>query len=152
MKINRSKIPLETLTKDEIKSYNNLSSKKYGEKLATKVAEKLLGLNSEIDGIYHSHRDYCGLGIFSFNGKFFLVTVIDGSGYIDAPILELDSKAEFIKWLSNENDQSMSLYGMDFNNQTITKLRLDWFLEENYSPDWNNYARYTRKIRSSLTK
>ncbi|MGN0003433.1 MAG: hypothetical protein ACI35V_08360 [Sphingobacterium composti] len=37
-------------------------------------------------------------------------TVYDGFG-INSVIAEFDSKSEFIEWLSNESDQSMSLWG-----------------------------------------
>ena len=78
---------------------------------------------------------------FFYKKEFVLSTVYDGYGP-NSIIIIFDSKEEFITWLSKESDQSMSLYGEEFNNQTITKLRLDWFLEDNYSPVWNSYCNY----------
>ena len=143
MKINIPKISLEKLNQKETEILYNLKSDSYGEKLAEKISEKLIKPDNR--GLYFSHRDYCGIGIFFHNGNFVLSTVYDGYG-IDEVIAEFDSQSEFINWLSKENDQSMSLYGKKFNNQTITKLRLSWFLEENYSPIWNDYCCYVREI------
>ncbi|MBQ4912841.1 hypothetical protein J8L85_00230 [Maribacter sp. MMG018] len=143
MKINISKISFEKLTKKELQVFHNLNNENYGEKIAHKVSEKLKQSVNESDGLYFSHRDYCGIGIFFQKGSFILSTVYDGHG-IDKVIAEFNSDTEFINWLSKENDQSMSLYGEKFNNQTITKLRLNWFLEDNYSPVWNDYCEYIR--------
>jgi hypothetical protein len=143
MKIHIPKISFETLYKKQIDEFCKLNSRKYGDELALKVTSKLMSTGNKNNGIYFFHRDYCGIGIFFSKEKFILSTVNDYG--IDKIIIELDSKTEFINWLSNENDQSMSLYGEIFNNQTITKLRLDWYLEENYSPVWNTYCQYVRE-------
>jgi len=145
LKINIPKISFDKLTKKESDVFYNLNSENYGKKISRSVSKKLKQSVNEYYGIYFSHRDYCGIGIFFKNGIFILSTVYDGYG-IDEVIAEFDSETEFINWLSNQNDQSMSFYGEKFNNQTITKLRLDWFLEENYSPVWNDYCRYVREI------
>ncbi len=139
MKLFIPKISLNQLSSKEIDVFNNLNSDVYGNELANNVAEKLT--KSKQDGIYFSHRDYCGLGIFYHEEKFILSTVYDGYG-MDTILAESDSKLEFISWLSHESDQSMSLYGDKFNNQTITKLRLHWFLEDTYSPVWNAFCQY----------
>ncbi|MGC1203709.1 MAG: hypothetical protein WA839_02350 [Flavobacteriaceae bacterium] len=150
MKIHIPKISFETLHKKQIDEFCKLNSEKYGNEFALKVTRKLMSTDYKNNGIYFSHRDYCGIGMFFSKEKFILTTVFDGYGYdgygSEEVIVEFDSDTEFINWLSNENDQSMSLYGEKFNNQTITKLRLDWFLQENYSPVWNDYCRYVREI------
>lgn len=144
MRTSIPKIGLENLSERELLEFNGLNAEPYGEVLAIKICEKLMGNPGENNGLYFSHRDYCGLGIFFNQEQFTLSTVYDGNG-IDSIIAIFDSKTEFIKWLAGENDQSMSLFGERFNNQTITKLRLEWFLEKNYSPIWNDYCRYVRE-------
>lgn len=39
----------------------------------------------------------------------------------------------------------MALFGERFDNQTITKTRLNGYLEANYSPVWNEYCTYLRE-------
>lgn len=145
MEIYIPKISLAQLSHKETDLLYQLKSENYGRKLAKKVAKKLMEAGNS--GLYFAHRDYCGIGIFYQSDNFVLSTVYDGYG-IDQVILKFDFQSEFIDWLANENDQSMSLYGEKFNNQTITKLRLDWFLEENYSPVWNSYCLYARKMQN----
>lgn len=135
------KISIKDLNQDEQVYYHRLDNEPYGQELAGKVAEKLLANN---DGLYHSHRDYCGLGLFIYEGLFTLATVYDGYG-VNKVVANFSDTAEFIHWLAAENDQSMALYGEAFNNQTITKDRLEWYLEDNYSPVWNDYAGYRRE-------
>ena len=137
------KIEVKELTKQEILLYKNLSTIAYGIELAVKVTEKLIKATDVYYGLYHAHRDYCGLGFFYENGSFTLSVVNDGYAPGE-PIANFDSKNDFTKWLALENDQSMSLYGEKFNNQTITKIRLEWYLEDKYSPVWNDYYAYVR--------
>ena len=137
------KINLEILSEKELVIYGNLDNQPYGRSLALDVTKKLSIPEYEGWGLFHSHRDYCGLGLFFFEGFYSLGVVFDG--YSPYPLLVTCKKeVDFIAWLSNENDQSMTLYGKKFNNQTITRLRLEWFLEDNYSPVWNDYCRYLR--------
>lgn len=143
MKISVPKISLEALSKKETQIFNNLNSICYGEELALKISAKLIKVSIKNSGVYFSHRDYCGLGIFFDKEKFILSTVYDG--YENDVVVTFDSKQEFIEWLSKENNQSMSLYGKEFNNQTITKVSLEWFLEKNYSPVWNSSCSYIRE-------
>jgi hypothetical protein len=141
MELHIPKITLESLSETQVAQFKNLSSQAYGEQLAIKVSEKLINNPAEIHGLFLSHRDYCGLGLFIDKDTFILSTVYDGYG-IHTIIASFNSKADFVTWLAHENDQSMSLFGEKFNNQTITKLRLDWFLEAHYSPVWNDYCLY----------
>lgn len=68
-------------------------------------------------------------------------------------IIIFEDENEFVKWLAHQNDQSMSLIvaakanntSFRFNNQTITKTRLEYFLEAEYSPVWNAYCDYLKK-------
>ncbi|MFD0796221.1 hypothetical protein ACFQZJ_02015 [Maribacter chungangensis] len=145
MKLFAPKIETKKLTKKELALYHNLNAVPYGNALATSVSQKLIKSKDAHHGLYHSHRDYCGLGLFYENGLFTLATVNDGYGP-DSTVASFDSQTYFISWLAHENDQSMSLYGEKFNNQTITKIRLEWYLEDNYSPVWNAYCTYVRSF------
>ena len=148
----------DSLTKADRELYQALSDEPYGTTLATAVAEKLKqnplsvsehGHYTGSGGLYHAHRDYCGIGLYFFKGKFTLGEVNDGMG--PHPILAtFDDDEQFVAWLAAQSDQSMSLvfdatYYRRFNNQTITRLRLKWYLEEHYSPTWNAYAEYARE-------
>lgn len=143
MKLVIPKLSVEKLSQKELDVLGELSSLEYGQELASQVANKLMAMEGEGLGLRHHHRDYCGMGLYYKEGIFILSTVYDGYGP-DAVIAEFESYLEFVNWLSSETDQSMALYGERFNNQTITKLRIDWFLEEDYSPVWNSYCEYVR--------
>lgn len=151
--------PYEKLTEKEREIYHGLSDTPYGETLARKVAEKLIQAPSKLSengsyttsgGLYHSHRDYCGIGLYYYEGQFAIGEVNDAMGP-DPVLVKFDDREEFISWLAGQSDQSMSLvvsdrYGsMRFNNQTITKIRLEWYLDERYSPTWNAYCAYLRE-------
>lgn len=97
------KIQVNDLNKQEASLYKNLSAIAYGTALATKIAEKLIRTTDTFQGLYHSHRDYCGLGLFYENDLFKLTTVYDGYGP-ESTIISFDSKVEFIEWLALEND------------------------------------------------
>ena len=139
-------VSYESLTEKEQEIYHTLDDVPYGVKLATAVAGKL---KQEPAALYHAHRDYCGIGLYFFEQKFTLGEVNDGMG--PHPVLAtFDDEAVFVEWLARQSDQSMALivnntYGSRFNNQTITRLRLQWYLEEDYSPTWNAYAMYARE-------
>lgn len=139
------KIDSSQLTGQELALYKNLNDTPYGLELAKEVTAKLSDTVKVSQGLYHAHRDYCGLGLFYENGTFKLTTVNDGYGP-DSTIASSDSKSVFTTWLAKENDQSMSLYGEKFNNQTITKIRLDWYLQANYSPVWNDFCAYLHSL------
>lgn len=144
MQLSIQKIALENLSRKELKVYKTLDATNYGERLAVKIANKLA--KNPNTGLCHFHRDYCGLGLFIDKDDYTLNVVEDGwKSYAEDLIITFESKIEFTAWLSKENDQSMSLFGKKFNNQTITKTRLKWYLEENYSPIWNDYCAYLRK-------
>lgn len=151
--------PYEKLTQKELEVYRELSSTPYGETLARQVAEKLIRDSSERSkngsystggGLYHSHRDYCGIGLYYYDRQFVIGEVNDAMGP-DPVLVAFDDREEFISWLAGQSDQSMSLVVSDrygstrFNNQTITKIRLEWYLEEHYSPTWNAYCVYLRE-------
>ncbi len=146
MKLLIPKITLDQLSNTQQQIFYNLNTQRYGEPIASAVVEKLMSLPSEYDGLYFSHKDYCGIGMFYLKEKFILSTVYDGYN-LDLIIAEFNSKNQFVTWLSNQSDQSMSLYGERFNNQTITKIRLNWFLEDHYSPVWNSYCNYLKDLQ-----
>lgn len=141
MKLLVSKIKEDTLSEKELSIYNNLDQLYYGQDIASKVTYKLVNDR----GLFHSHKYYCGMGLFFYENSYTMGDVHDG---YEAPfecIVSCNDEQDFISWLANENDQSMSSYGEKFNNQTITKIRLEWFLEEDYSPVWNDYCMYIRR-------
>jgi len=138
-------IASSSLSEQDLQIFHSLDQETYGQEFAGKVAEKL-----KQAPLYHSHRDYCGIGLYVFGGKFTLGEVYDGRG--PHPVLiTFESQEEFVEWLANQSDQGMSLMVRDdrlsfnFNNQTITKIRLEYFLEDDYSPVWNLYCAYVRK-------
>ena len=147
----------DSLPETDQEIYRTLNDEPYGTTLIKAVAEKLKHNAKPVDdnryfasdGLYHAHRDYCGIGLYFFKGKFTLGEVNDGMG--PHPILTtFDDDEQFVAWLAAQSDQSMSLvfdatYYRRFNNQTITRLRLKWYLEEHYSPTWNAYAEYARE-------
>lgn len=140
------KIELDSLDKSGLEIYQGLDAEPYGPDLASKVCKKLMQNSGEDTGLYFSHRDYCGLGLYFINQQFILGVVNDGYG--PEPMLaSCESDTDLVNWLSQESDQTMSLYGSHFNNQTITKSRLEWYLEENYSPTWNMYCLYMNDRR-----
>ncbi len=146
MQLYNSKIELDSLEPSELQIYQDLDKEPYGIDIATKVCKKLMQNPGEDYGLYFSHRDYCGMGLYYINLQFILGVVNDGYG--PAPLLaSCDSETDFVDWLSRESDQTMSLYGSHFNNQTITKSRLEWYLEDNYSPTWNMYCLYMNDRR-----
>ncbi len=141
MKLEIPKIKIERFDKSQLIIYQGLDNSLYGSELANKICHKLKQNPGEYDGLHFSHRDYCGLGIFYINQVYLLGVVNDGYG--PNPIVaSFDTDTEFENWLAKESDQSMSLYGTHFNNQTINRKRLDWYLEDNYSSSWNSYCLY----------
>lgn len=144
IKMHIPKILPETLSSQELNIFNRLNTDAFEEALARKVTEKLINNPATHNGLYFSHRDYCGIGIFLDKEQFILSNVYDGYGP-DMTIASCDSKVDFTHWLAQQSDQSMSLFGEQFNNQTITKLRLEWYLEDSYSPVWNDFWIYERE-------
>lgn len=139
------KISLDTLSEKELEIYHKLDNELYGKPLAQQVVTKLKKPKYEGWGLFHSHRDYCGLGLCFYENTYQLGIVNDGFMPPLPVLISFEKETDFVKWLSSENDQSMALYGEKFNNQTITRTRLQWFLEDNYSPVWNEYCLYLRK-------
>ncbi|MFV0477811.1 MAG: hypothetical protein ACK5ME_08255 [Parahaliea sp.] len=125
-------------------NYLELDNTPYGSELAQAVADRLVeeASNTSWGGLFFAHQYYCGLGLFYTQGQFVLGTVDDGYG-LNITVARFDS--EFSAWLASESDRSMACYGEYFNNQTITRLRLQWYLDEDYSHSWNAYCAYTRQ-------
>src|SRR5690606_23313207 len=133
MKVHIPQIPISILREQELAKYHDLNDERYGEYLARDVTAEL---KANPSGLFHSHRDYCGIGLYFFDGKFTLGEVNDGMGPYPI-ILTFEDTDEFLTWLADQSDQSMSLiaavkdnyFSFKFNNQTITKPRLRYFLE-----------------------
>ena len=138
------KIALETLTETERERYAALDQTPYGESIARAVAGKLSENPTEGGGLYFAHRDYCGMGLYKLEEKFILGTVNDARGPYPV-VATFGSEAAFADWLADQSDRSMALYGEKFDNQTITRLRLEWYLEDAYSAVWNVYCNYVRE-------
>lgn len=147
MKLEIDKIPVSALTAGELKIYLELDDRVYGKDLSLRVTKKLLENIDDNGGLYHAHRDYCGLGLYVHKGLFTLGTVYDGRGPFPI-VATFGSEADFVEWLSRQSDQSMALYGEQFNNQTIDRIRLEWFLDDGYSPIWNLFCEYVRERRT----
>ncbi len=122
-----------------------LNEQAFGESLARAVADKL-ALSTK--ALIHYHRDYCGIGLFYEAGVFTMSRVDDGWEHPDA-IMRCEDFDDFVSWLAQESDRSMAFYGSRFNNQTISRLRLEWYLEPHYSPVWNDFALYSRERAAS---
>lgn len=137
-------INISSLNDDEYEIYQALDQEAFAMELANKVVEKLF---NTMDGLYFSHRDYCGVGIYVVEDIIVIGEVNDGMG--PHPIfISFDNQVEFTDWLSRQSDQSMSLCTRSsFNNQTITKIRLEYFLQADYSSNWNSYCMYLAKDR-----
>jgi len=143
----KSCLPLlkySSLSEKDREAFRALNTQIFGEQLVVRVAEKL---KSYPDGLYLSHRDYCGIGLYFFEDKFVIGEVNDGRGP-DPVLINFENQGEFTNWLTRQSNQSMSLCTRSsFNNQTITKTRLEYFLEEDYSPVWNSYCLYLNNHR-----
>ncbi len=141
MQILKQPITPQELQANEIEIYVQLDDQMYGRELAQKIVEKLTDNPSEGKGLYFSHRDYCGQGLFFIDNDYLLAEVYDGR--IASEIwIKTSNRIQFTHWLSEQSDQSFSLITSRFNNQTITKVRLDYYLSPHYSSVWNDYCRY----------
>lgn len=97
-------------------------NEKFGWELATKIAELL----KKIDGIYHVHRDYCGMGLHYDQGRFHYGETWDGYPGSDQ---QWEKEEAFVQWLSEQSNASLdrSEHENPFyrNNQTLTRERLE---------------------------
>lgn len=156
MEITIQGIALEDLSLKDRMVYDGLDKQTYGRTLVEAVVQKLQTQAQDTNqggtetGLYHAHRDYCGVGLYYIQGAFVLGEVNDGMG--PYPILaRFPNKEVFITWLSSQSDQSMALIthpsypASKFNNQTISRDRLEWYLHKAYSPAWNAYCLYLRE-------
>ncbi|NQD71464.1 hypothetical protein HP439_12095 [Sphingobacterium shayense] len=159
MKMYISDISPSALSEKDLEIFDALDREIYGETVAGAVANKLRQRPTRLSkegyylgagGLYHAHRDYCGIGLYFFDGKFCIGEVNDGMG--PHPVLiTFENEREFVQWMAEQSDQSMSLVVRDdqlsfnFNNQTITKIRLQYFLEVDYDAAWNSYCAYIKK-------
>ncbi len=135
-----SMISIDELNLCELKTYHGLDSEVYGNELAEVVTEKLEN-NPDDGGLYHSDRDYCGLGLFFSNVLFQLTEVFDG--IIQPKILvQTSHREEFTQCLAEQSDQSISRYGQHFNNPSLSRIRFIWHIDENYSPIWDSYCTF----------
>lgn len=122
-----------------------LSREPYGRDFAKKVIVKLTKEYSEKTysgpvGVYTSHRDYCGIGLFCYGRTFGIAYVWDGMPSRDGNIISFRNDREAIDFLAKQSDYSMSGYdkssplkeGSEFklNNQRLTRRMLENFLSK----------------------
>lgn len=106
-----------------------LSNEPFGKQLAIQIAELL----KQGFDIYHSHRDYCGMGLWFENGSYCYGDVWDA--YPQTLKRHFTSEEEFVYWLGEQSD--LSLCGLEesdswlYNNQRITRKRLESALAKN---------------------
>lgn len=94
----------------------------YGRGLAEQIAQLL----RQAEGIYHVHRDYCGMGLWFDKGAYYYGPVHEGY-----PTGEITFATElaFVHWLAQQSDESLCgrETGNDWliDNQRITRARLE---------------------------
>jgi hypothetical protein len=117
----------------------NPSNPSVGPALAEAVASRL-----EAGSVLaHKHPEYCGVGLQCFDGVFIVSEVYDGDLLNqqqyqqyrqrgDHPeFMAFQSRAEFVAWLAQQSDQSLSgadLQEWQRNNQRLTLARLQGFI------------------------
>jgi len=120
----------QNLSDDQKAELASLSQEPYGHDLAKKVAKHLKLRGS----IAHNHRDYCGTGLFYLEGEYLYTVVDDGHPvpyYGRERGWSFGDLHSFAAWLSQQSDYSLSMADNPavFNNQTITRSRLEKALE-----------------------
>jgi hypothetical protein len=113
----------------ELKRFRELalSTEPFGLELAWRVVRSL----KKAGGIYYSHRDYCGMGLFALeDGGFVYASVWDG-GFLEQDVVRrFEDEERLARWLAQQSDASLSNYGdagRSFLNQTLTRERLEAF-------------------------
>jgi hypothetical protein len=110
--------------KEAVRTKNGvIDATPYGEAMAARVAEVLEGGVK----IMYDHRDYCGMGLLWAGSRFLYGECQDGY-MLDGEERSFGSRAEFVEWLSEQSDESLSGRGLErvyWNNQRITKKRLE---------------------------
>jgi len=118
-----------------------LSKKPYGKSFARSVIDKLIvkGESSNgMAGIYHVHRDYCGMGLFYIQKIFSICYVYEGMIAPEKSIVSFQNKEQAVDFLSRQSDYTMSGYDKTsvlkessefrLNNQRLTRKMLENFL------------------------
>ena len=109
---------------------------KVGKEMAERVAQRL---KMKCDLAY-DHRDYCGTGLTWRNGKFIYGGVYDG--LVGSTVIkEFGNEREFVEWLAEQTDYSLSGADEDQfykNNQRITLTRLFSFVSSKPTPRFEN--------------
>lgn len=141
MKRHIPEISLDRLTPKQVEVWEALDVQPYGVEFIGQVLHKLYHPRAAYRKICHSHKDNCGIGLFLEATKPVLGTAYDGTGPWDL-IVEFESREECHHWMAQQSDRSMALLGEHFNNQPLTRLRFEWFLEPHYSPIWNDFCLY----------
>jgi hypothetical protein len=100
----------------------------YGLPLAQAVAIRL----QQGATLGYTHRDYCGTGLqYNSKGQFEYVELWD---YAPDVLQAFDNEKAFVQWLSQQSDASLALLdaasSFYWGNQTITRKRLEAFVEE----------------------
>lgn len=99
----------------------------YGLALARSVADYLM----TVGGIYHQHRDYCGMGLWWENDFFGYGEVEDG--WPASAEKSFASAEDFSCWLADQSDHSLSRIDHPDRfkraNQCLTRKRLEQVLK-----------------------
>lgn len=110
---------------------SKMPESKVGRDLADKVAKRML---LKCDLMY-DHRDYCGTGLTWEDGKFIYGKVYEGQ--LREPMKMFDKEEEFVAWLAEQSDESLSGHDEDIfyrDNQRLTIGRLFGFVNSKAIP------------------
>lgn len=114
------------------KILEDISSMPYGKLLATKVSEALED-GSEVPVQYSHLKGYCGWGIAKVNGAFSYHRLQYNGRGRGASAETWETSEAFIRWLQEQSDRSMAVYGFTdaelrrtelIGNKTVTRKHL----------------------------
>ena len=113
------------------KILEDISSMPYGKLLATKVSEALE--DGEVPVQYSHLKGYCGWGIAKVNGAFSYHRLQYNGRGRGASAETWETSEAFIRWLQEQSDRSMAVYGFTdaelrrtelIGNKTVTRKHL----------------------------
>src|SRR5690606_26349282 len=133
------KISKDSLTEDQLRIHERLGSKPFGIKLAKAVLEKLKDRRTKVNGLYYSGRGYCGIGLFVDKyQRPVMQTVFNGAAALPIIARFNSDDNDFLSWLAQENEQSMSLYGGQFHGRILSRARLMYYLKDDFNPAFDH--------------
>ena len=133
------KIKVESLNAAERKIYDRLISKPFGKKLAAAVYKTMKERKTQWNGVFYRGASYCGIGFFLDKyGRILVQSVYKGVAALPIIIKFSSDESEFIRWLAEETEQSISCYGERFTIHSITRARLMHYLSNKNSAIYDN--------------